>query len=405
VPQTTSFLSRVQSWFSGRNQGRYLAFVLCEVSGREPKAIQDMLCKAWGLGRRQLPAPHLEPEYVFGGRKGSRRADIAVYASADAPDPIGLIEIKYMDALQERTDVKPGQLEDYLRWEAAARGRNVLILSREHLSVVGAPALTWTEVARQLRAHAGSEIVRMLIEHLEEEGIVLQTVDSKAVVGFLRRLLCPWNGSGRQAGNLDGPTEFGKLLKNLSLLSERFNGDFKRAWAAAGGKHAPDEARGTKNASIDFDVYPRVKASKKPGDIFDDEEDRSIAVKARAGGLVDLFARHALGSSKNWLRVGYGFQIEVSAGTGDGNAATKLPTTYVYAWANGEHIQKRKLDVFSRQKLKSMKLISEDAEASIDQVERLARKQLGKVFDELMATPKLLTAQQRAAIVDLRRTC
>jgi hypothetical protein len=397
------FLSRVQSWFSGRNQGRYLAFVLCELSRREPRALQDILCRAWGLGRKELPAPRLDPEYVFKGQKNSRRADIAVYASADAPEPRGLIEIKYLDALHPETDARPAQLEDYLHWEKSGAGRKVLILSREHLALTQAPTLTWTEVARQLRGYKeDSEIVRMLVEHLEEEGIVLQRVDSKAVVGFLGRLLCPWNGAGRQAGNLDGPTEFGKLLKNLQLLSERLNGDFKRAWDTAGGKHnSPDDPRGTKRASIDFDVYPRMKQPKKIERIFDKDGDGTLAISARDGGLADLFARHALGSGADWLRVGYGFQIEL--GARDPGRSSELPATYVYAWANGDRIQKRKLDFVSRQKLGSLELITESAEDSIDQIERLVRKHMRNVLDELIESPKLLTAKQRTAVMHLRR--
>jgi hypothetical protein len=37
-----------------------------------------------------------------------------------------------------------------------------------------------------------------------------------------------------------------------------------------------------------------------------DEDDGSINSNARAGGSVSVFAHHALGNEKGWLRIGYG---------------------------------------------------------------------------------------------------
>lgn len=396
-----SFFSQLQSWFKADHAGRYLALILCEIGHYQPAALREILCDLWNIGCRSLPEMTLRAEYHFRGTKGTRRADIAVFAKPTDTEPIGLIEIKYRDRLTEETAVKPAQLVDYVAWANADISRRILVLSRETLDLGDVPARTWTQLAGMLRRRAnGSELVALLVEHLEEEGIVMQNVDTRAVVGFVKRILCPWNGAGIQAGNLDGPTEFGKLLKNVQLLSDRFNGEFKRAWAEAGERHnGEDDPRGTKVASIDFDIYPRLKQKRGLADVFD--EDGTVNNKARDGGEVDLYARHSLGSGHGWLRIGYGFRVEVDSSCS--HEKERLPNAYVYAWANGQEIQRQGLDLVRQRKLSSFELITARAEESIDKVERLVRRQLATVLADLGERPELLTPKQRMAVRSLGR--
>jgi hypothetical protein len=396
-----SFFTRLQSWFKADQSGRFLAHILCEVARNQPEAMRDILCEVWGLGRRSLPGLTLQAEYSFRGKRGRRYADIAVFASPADVEPLGLIEIKYRDRLTAETESRPAQLVDYADWVATDTKRRILVLSRETLDLGEVPARTWTEMARLLRGHTSkSELVKLLVDHLEEEGIVMQKVETRAVVGFVKRLLCPRSGAGRQAGNLEGPTEFGKLLKNLQLLSDRFNGDFKRAWTLAGEQHDGDESRGTKVASIDFDLYPRFKEGiSLPNSLH---EDGTVSNNVRNGGQVDLYARHALGSGSGWLRVGYGFRIEVE--TSSSHEAGQLPDTYVYAWANGQEIQRQGLDLLREKKLNSFELITSHAEESIDKVEQLVRQQLEKLMADLCDTPKILSPKQKMAIRSLARS-
>jgi hypothetical protein len=337
-----SFFSRLQSWFKADQSGRFLAHILCEVGRNQPDAMRDILCEIWGLGRRSLPAPRLQAEYAFRGKRSRRFADIAVFAAPGEVEPIGLIEIKYRDRLIEKTESKAAQIDDYLSWVRQNDTRRMLVLSRETLNLEEVPARTWTQMARLLRGHTSrSELVKLLVEHLEEEGIMMQKVDTRAVLGFLKRLLCPPKGSGRQAGNLEGPTEFGKLLKNLKLLSGRFNGDFKRAWTVAGERYDGEDSVGTKVASIDFDLYPKFKDGINLSNSL--HADGTVTTSVRTGGGVDLYARHALGSGPGWLRVGYGFRIVVDPSSS--HETGHLPETYVYAWANGQEIERQKLDL------------------------------------------------------------
>jgi hypothetical protein len=95
-----SFLSRIQSYFDGRYDGRYLEFVLAEIARRHPKAISELISSACGIPSRSLGTPVLVPEYHYES-SGSRRADLAVFTCPEDSQPVMLIQIKYRD--------KPGQ--------------------------------------------------------------------------------------------------------------------------------------------------------------------------------------------------------------------------------------------------------------------------------------------------------
>jgi hypothetical protein len=136
--------------------------------------------------------------------------------------------------LREATEERVGQADDYRHWKKAGdrRGlqRRVLLLTRDVIESDGFDAMTWTHAAHVLRKEGGrSDLVQALVEHLEEEGIVMQNIAPKPLVGFMKRLVLP-TAAGAHAGNLSGPAEFAKLLQNMKLLSARFNPLFKQAW-------------------------------------------------------------------------------------------------------------------------------------------------------------------------------
>lgn len=388
-----SFFSRIQSWFSGSFHGRYLAYILAEIGKHHPTLIRELICSGCKIGKRALADPHFVPEFAFEGRVGMRRADLAVFGCDGDDEPLVLIEIKYRDQLIPESDIKPAQLDDYMHWRASGKGRHLLILSREMLRTPGVPALTWTQAARLLRRYASdSDLAKALIEHLEEEGIVMQNIDTKALIGFLKKLLCSPIGAGNQVGNLEGPQEFGRLLRNVKLLSTRFNSDFKAAWKAAGTKYdAADDPVGTKDASIDFDVDNRINEEKLGRR---QSYDGSLDARVRNGGTVSVYARHSLGSGKGWLRVGYGFRFDVDKT--NGHEKPRLPKAYVYAWAANNEFANG--DIYSNSKLSSFELIGSKAEDSVDKVEVLASKRLLEVLEELMSISETLKPKQKMAI-------
>ncbi|MEJ5991962.1 hypothetical protein WG902_18300 [Ramlibacter sp. PS3R-8] len=395
-----SFLSRIQSYFDGRYDGRYLEFVLAEIARRHPKAISELICSACGLPSRSLRAPVLIPEYRYES-SGSRRADLAVFSCPEDSQPVVLIEIKYRD--------KPGrdQLPSYLKWKNGADGRNVLVLSREVLEPEGFAFMTWTRAARLLRAHAaGSEFVKALVEHLEEEGVVMQEIKPKPLMGFLKRILAP-HAAGMQAGNVTGPEEFSRLLKNTKLLSARFNPLFKDAWRSAG-KRGTSDPSGTKDASIDFDVINRLSVPTR-AELYDESLGfPKLRDAVRAGGVIDVYARHSLGSGKDvWLRVGYGFWIEIKRSSS--HEPSHHPTVHLWSWAYGAGVKRYNTrtgedvdaPVQSSEKKISFALLTTKAEESIDRLEQIVRKQLVEVLEQLRSPSDILTAKQRLAVKHL----
>ncbi|SEK12564.1 hypothetical protein [Achromobacter sp. NFACC18-2] len=396
-----SFFSRIQAWFSGRFDGRYLAYILAEIGKWHPSLIRELICASCKLEKRAFRKPVFVPEYAFKGASGVRRADLAVFADEDDDEPTVLVEIKYRDKLLAESDIKPAQIDDYAHWRNSFNGRQILVLSRETLLLPGMPTLTWTQAARLLKRHAGSsDLAKALIEHLEEEGIVMQRVDPKALIGFLKRLLCPRNGTGQQVGNLHGPEEFARLLRNVKLLSARFNADFKEAWKKAGDVHnKADDPAGTKDASIDFEITPYIDTSMRLERLR--EDNGSLNPAARDGGLISVYARHALGSGKGWLRVGYGFQIEL-----DNSARAEkghFPAVYLYSWAVGQDFTGDKR-IAAETRLSSFELITSKAEDSMDKLDKIASKMLLAVIEELLQNPQWLTTKQRFAVSLLKKS-
>ena len=391
-----SFLSRVQSYFAASYHGRYLAYVLAEIGKHHPKIVARFVCQTLGLSARQLGRPTLDPEYVFQGAQGRRRADLAVFAEGDAKEPVALIEIKYLDKLLPATETKPAQLKDYQHWVRGGRGRKLMVLSREVLAPDGFCAVTWTQAGRLLRTDsARSDLVKSLVEHLEEEGIVMQNVDSKALVGFMKTLLAP-NNAGRQAGNLAGPAEFGKLLHNVKLLSARFNPMFKEAWSLAGKKHnGENDPLGTKEASVNFDVHNYLKVPPKASLVEGDQNELRDAV--RNGGALDVYARHALGSGADWLRVGYGFWITVPPRSS--HKKGYHPSVQLYSWARGQWVSDS--EQLSDGCSVKFDQITTKAEESIDVLDGAARKHLRTTLQALSSRSSQLTDKQITAIKHL----
>jgi hypothetical protein len=393
--QSNGFLTRIQGWFGARNHGRYLGIVLAEIGVRHPQVIAALVGAGCGLPRAAIKSLRVEPEWVFRTSSGYRRADLAIFDSADmSADPVALLEIKYYDKPTPAQGVKPAQLDDYLDWQNVDSRRVVLVLTRETLSHPHLFTMRWTEAARVLRPFcARSEFVDALVKHLESEGLVMQNIDGKSLIRFLKRLLCGRSGAGQLAGNIDGPAQFSRLLSNVKLLSGRFNADFREAWTEAGGGV---DGPGTKIASIDFDISNRL-GSRLEEKLFEDTTSNWVKSSAKDGGYIEVFARHAVKSGQNWLRVVYGVCFEIDSDT----STAKPPRVTLYANARGESLPE--LGVRAKVSKLAFAKLTDGAELASDKLEAMLVPKLHELFGQLLDDGYKLTLIQRKALRRLQK--
>lgn len=311
----TSFFGAIQHWFSGDLYGRHLGLILQEVGNRNRSALTSYLTSIFPIERAALRNARFQAEYQFRGQKGWRQADLAVFGD-DEDEPIALIEIKYFDKPLPETDTKPAQEVDYLAWKSRQSGvRHVLFLSRDLYRFDGIETRRWDNLTRHLRKFSpGSDLIAMLIDYLEDEGNAMQDIGDRALIRYLKRLLCNKPG----ANNLNGPVEFTSLMKNVQLVSGVFHGRFRDAWKGAGLLTEGDAYdRRYKVASIDFELWNRLKPVKNPGLMVDD--DGGLSNDYKDGGTAFVFARHSLGDAGQWLRVRYGMMFDVTPGNDEKN--------------------------------------------------------------------------------------
>ena len=129
-----SFFHGIQSLFSAKYHGRYLATILVEVGRQHPDCLIDFFSRTTATAKRKFVAPRFELEYTFKGAAGHRRrADVAVFANGDDLEPILLVEIKYYDKPIEAQGIKPAQFEDYAAWVNSQKDKHFVAICREQL--------------------------------------------------------------------------------------------------------------------------------------------------------------------------------------------------------------------------------------------------------------------------------
>lgn len=393
----SSFFAAIQNWFSAGFHGRHLGLILQELGKLQPEALTSFVSTACGIPKTQFKRARFEAEVTFKGSKGWRRADLAVFLE-DEEEPTVLVEIKYFDKPLPETGTKPAQLDDYRTWKQKGPGRHVLILSREMLHAEGLVLRRWDALARHLRPYvAKSDLIHMLVEYLEQEGIVMQNVDGYALMRYFKRLVCHNWKSGVLANNIEGPAEFTRLMKNLRLMSGTFEQQFKSAWREAGTK-VDGKAALTKLASIDFSVRHTLKPATEKRSLVDDDGDLRSDMKD--GGYVYVYATHALGSgSGRYMRIEYGVYFAVSPI----DARDDPPLAYLYATAYGHEIHRAKLDVYHQQKIK-FAWVTDDAEVSIERIEGHLHSLLQKTIHKLADANLPLQPKQKKALMILRKS-
>jgi hypothetical protein len=384
------YFSGIQSWFDSGYHGRHLGLILREIGSRRPDAFNHFISKATGISARELKNCSFEVEFRFKGKSGWRRADLALISN-ESNRPIVLVEIKYRDKPLPGTDTKPAQLSDYLFWKGEKQGRHVLVLSQDHIAENGLAIKRWSEFARELRAYASdSELVSMLIEYLEDEGVVMQNIDSRALLGFMKRMLCGWKGAGMLVNNPEGPAEFSHLLKNLKLLAIPFDRHFKDAWSKTG--EDPETPAKSKCATIDFSVQNKLKTD-QPEKIF--EEGTLIDRSAKDGGRFFVLARYSLGHGHGkWLRVSFGLEFRIEPKSDKSSP----PSTYIFAEAYGGAIDdEERHDLFLRKKI-TFEQVTDKAERYTERTERKIHSLLTVTLQRLSQRRSSLTREQKKAI-------
>jgi hypothetical protein len=369
--------------------------ILQEVGSRQPEALTSFLKDVFAIHRDELRNVRFQAEYRFRGLRGWRRADLAVFRE-DEDEPFVLVEIKYFDKPMPETEVKPAQLADYAAWKRRkGAGHHVLLLSRELYRSEGIEARRWDALTRHLRKFsARSELVAMLIEYLEEEGNAMQDIDGRALTRYLKRLLCNKPG----ANNLNGPVEFAALLKNVQLVSGVFHGHFKTAWRSAGlSTEGEGYDRRSKVASIDFELWNRLKPVKNVEVLLDD--DGRLWNEYKNGGTVFVFARHSLGHAENWMRVRYGMLFEITPENDENNP----PKAFLRAEVRGRAIYNNGLAIHRERKIDFVHL-TDSVERYSEKIETHLSKLILDVVGKTLDAKLHLNAQQKKALSLLKRS-
>ena len=334
-----------------------------------------------------------------------RRADIAVFANYDDLKPILLVEIKYYDKPIEAQGIKPAQLEDYAAWVNSQEDRHFVAICREQLKLDvktgNCKAVRWGDLAKCLKLHVRkSDLVRLLVDYLEKEGITVQKIEAKPLINFFKNLLCSAWGSGVLANNISGPVEFGKLQMNLKYMAGAFDPVFKKAWREAGEKvEGDDYVKTSRTATIGFNLaqYVKTTINSKPfnGDhkyLKDDQKD---------GGMMTVYAQYSLGhGQKDYLRVVFGFIFTIESNSEHKNE----PTTLAFAEVRGSKVWASGEDNPYQDKKIRFSDITVDAEQSHDRIEIVLSKLLIAVLKTLSDQKLPLLKQQKVAVSHLLKS-
>lgn len=393
-----NYISSIKTWFKADYDGRHLEIFLLEIAKRRPEVLSRYLSKELKINHSELKNARYDMEVIFKGSRSMRRADLAVYRE-DEDDPFILIEIKYLDKPLPETATSAAQLSDYLAWKKSdPTKRHVLILSREMYNATELEIRRWDHFARSMRKPAKtSELLSILVEFLEEEGIVMQNIECNALQRYFTRLVCNHRNVGRAAGNLQGPIEFAKVLKNLQLMSGAFTPYFKNAWAKAG--EEIDGVAGRSNiANIDFCVNNDLK-SVKGTQTYRDQYGR-LPLELKDGGSIDVFATHSLGHNKDdskYLRIEYGISFATPGSFRPDGDTQHTATLFVNLYGgNIANIPFEKNVAYS--------LVTDKAETSSSKVEVHLRKGLHTVISQALKSKAQLHAKQTKALQLLERS-
>ena len=304
-----SFLSRIHGMFDSstdsRFSGRFIENVLVE-------AAKEDIGVAKCLFKNSNSSDTWTTEYSFKVGGALRRADIALLDEALSPK--ALFEIKYDDNKNKKNSA---QFKDYLSY---SKKNNIAFIcltknfladkNHEKLEKSGSLVLfsTLSEKISSLRKKSG--ITTLLEDYMKNEGLAMLPLDEEAFRIFLIRLFCPIRGVKKNAGSpskmsFDVPNSFSTVTNNMAIISKEMNHLIQ-----------------SREPTIDYRPYPTyLMQYLGKGNSADDPEKHfvpSVGAKktnanmVRAGGRLDIFARHVLKTSPR-VDLSYGINFKVDA--------------------------------------------------------------------------------------------
>lgn len=301
------FFSEVQSWFNdnGDNGGRYVQKIIIEWAKSDKAGFKKFM---GSLGVKLPSKYQLVKEYPY---KTDRSSDLALLDENE--EPLLLIEIKWNDALGKEMGNKKSQLTDYVNFCLNTENCNLLVLTKENLSVLDVECLLNLQ-PRCVRRSFGdmatffnisnNHTAELFLDYLKDKGVVMNQIDTASLFRFFHRFVNPYNGSGRVSSNeqlTNGPEQFSNLLNNMRLISQEFNLKFKSI------------RKEGRSASVDYYVNPYFSKKKIESRLSkcEFEEDKvHFDHNDRKGGYAYVYANQRVFNDP-WMQIDYGFFFEL----------------------------------------------------------------------------------------------
>jgi hypothetical protein len=305
----------------------------------------------------------------------NRIADLALI-DALSGEPLALAEIKYDD---HKNPKNAAQLKDYVEF-CRKRELGFCYLTQHYppssdlakVRGIRFRHLLFSDLAAAICARRkllSDRSIGLLIEYLEDRGLLMKTVDGVGLRKLMVRIFNPNHGQGRQQANKDivtsVPESFATLLSNVQLLGDEI-------------AHLIQNRR---RPAVDFEVEPYGSLSKKKlRDISNGQDDRSSIFFTKAGGALWVFFRITL---TDGIGMAAGYVVEISSPIKRDEPSVSL---YAAFWGRNLAQQYRQYSriatsVIGNKKkcLKTLtRLISEEAAVAAKDPE--ASRKISKVF-------------------------
>lgn len=312
-------------------QGRYLANVIQLVGSRHPQVYAALKPKT-GFGRLWAAL-----EYPYSNTV-NRKADLALFRGDDLT-PTTLVEIKANDGGNWKFN--DSQIADYADWARIAAGRNVVILTQFPLPISTREKireceglvneLSVSSLVRELRRvnrqGPGSELIDMLVDYLQEKGLVMTRLTADDIFPlktFLTFSFLPHISFGGKVTSAErvasGPRVLSTLIQNWQLLSAHVN-DAQRACL---GKELAKQTRPV----VKFRAAPMFKEGARL--TTDDDAISKATYDKKLGGSWLIYADTVPGTVEGrQIHLRYGMTLEISKGT----PKKKEEAFDAYVWA------------------------------------------------------------------------